>query len=371
MPRRLLAQMASPRREGKSMKRVPIAAASLLAAALALAMPRAGAQAPQGGAQPQAPGPTLAAVKGRDILACGTSTGAAGFSLPDSRGEYRGIDADLCRAVAAAVLGDAAKIRWVPLTTQARLPALQSGQVDVLIRTATWTHGRDTANGLNFTTISFFDGQGFLLRRSLNLEKATDLQGASICVTAGSTNELNLADWARVNGITYRPVVFEQNDEARRSYFNGRCDAYSTDASQLAGLRASFPNPEEHVILPDIISKEPHSPVVRHGDDQWFDIIRWTVFALLTAEELGITSANIDTHLDSRNPEVRRLLGLSGDHGPLMGLDRRWAANAIRAVGNYGEIFERNLGQGSPIGLRWGMNDLYTRGGLMYAPPIR
>ena len=322
-------------------------------------------------AQPQSAGPTLAAVKSRDILVCGTSTGAAGFSLPDSRGEYRGIDNDLCRAIAAATLGDAAKIRWVPLTTQARLPALQSGQIDVLIRTVTWTQGRDTANGLNFTMINFYDGQGFMLRKSLGVTKAADLQGASICVVAGSTNELNLSDWARVNNIRYSPVVFEQNDEARRSYLAGRCDAYSTDASQLAGLRASFPNPDEHVILPEIISKEPHSPVVRHGDDQWFDIVRWTMFALITAEELGITQANVDSFLTSQNPEIRRLLGLSGDHGPLMGLDRRWAYWAIKAVGNYGEIFERNLGQGSPIKLARGLNGLWTNGGLMYAPPIR
>lgn len=322
-------------------------------------------------AQTASLGPTLSAVRQRDILVCGTSTGAAGFSMPDSRGEYRGIDNDLCRAVAAATLGDAAKIRWVPLTTQARLPALQSGQIDILIRTATWTHVRDTANGLNFTVVNFYDGQGFMLRRSLGVTRAQDLAGASICVVAGSTNELNLADWARVHNIRYNPVVFEQNDEARRSYLAGRCDAYSTDASQLAGLRASFPNPDEHVILPDIISKEPHAPVVRHGDDQWFDIVRWTIFALITAEELGITQANVDGFLDSQNPEIRRLLGMAGDHGPMMGLDRRWAYNMIKAVGNYGEIFERNLGSGSPIGLRRGLNALYTQGGLMYAPPIR
>ncbi|MBK1658756.1 amino acid ABC transporter substrate-binding protein [Paracraurococcus ruber] len=339
---------------------------SLIAAALALLL-----AAPAALAQPQPPGPTLAAVKQRDMLVCGTSTGAAGFSLPDSRGEYRGLDSDLCRAMAAAVLGDATKIRWVPLTSQARLPALQSGQVDVLARTTTWTQVRDTANGLNFTVVNFYDGQGFMLKGSLGIAKPTDLQGASICVVSGSTNELNLADWARVNRVDYRPVVFEQNDEARRSYLAGRCDAYSTDASQLAGLRASFPNPEEHVILPEIISKEPHAPVVRHGDDQWFDIVRWTIFALLTAEELGITQANVESQLASPNPEVRRLLGLAGDHGPLMGLDRRWAYNAIKAVGNYGEIFERNLGMGSPVKLRRGLNDLWTRGGLMYAPPIR
>ena len=330
-----------------------------------------GMAAPALAQQAQNAGPTLAAVRARDVLVCGTSTGAAGFSLPDSRGNYQGIDSDLCRAFAAAILNDINKIRWVPLTSTARLPALQSGQVDVLARTTTWTQGRDSANGLNFTAINFFDGQGFMLRKALGVTKATDLQGASICVVSGSTNELNLADWARLNRVTYSPVVFEQNDEARRSYLAGRCDAYSTDASQLAGLRASFPNPEEHVILPDIISKEPHSPVVRHGDDQWFDIIRWTFFALLTAEEFGITKANVDSHLNSQNPEIRRLLGDSGDHGPLMGLDRRWAYNAIKAVGNYGEIFERNLGRGSPIGLPRGLNDLWTRGGLMYAPPIR
>ena len=338
----------------------------ILAAALAATLLATPAMA-----QPQAPGPTLAAVKQRDLLVCGTSTGAAGFSTPDSRGEYRGLDSDLCRATAAAVLGDATKIRWVPLTSTARLPALQSGQVDVLIRTTTWTQVRDTANGLNFTVINFYDGQGFLLRKSLGLKTATELQGASICVVAGSTNELNLADWARVNKVDYRPVVFEQNDEARRSYLSGRCDAYSTDASQLAGLRSSFPDPEAHVILPDIISKEPHAPVVRHGDDQWFDIIRWTVFALLAAEELGVTQANVEAQRDSQNPEIRRLLGLTGDHGPLMGLDRAWALNAIRAVGNYGEIFERNLGMGSAVKLPRGLNDLWTRGGLMYAPPIR
>ena len=354
--------------------RSPLFAAALATGLVLLTPAPLRAQGPAPGqaqGQPQAPGPTLAAVKGRDLLICGTSTGAAGFSLPDSRGEYRGIDNDLCRAVAGATLGDPSKIRWVPLTTTARLTALQSGQIDVLIRTVTWTQGRDTANGLNFTAVSFFDGQGFLLRASLGLKSASELVGASICVVAGSTNELNLSDWARTNNIRYNPVVFEQNDEARRSYLAGRCDAYSTDASQLAGLRASFPNPAEHVILPEIISKEPHAPVVRHGDDQWFDIIRWTFFALLTAEELGITQANVDSFLTSQNPEIRRLLGLSGDHGPLMGLDRRWAYWAIKAAGNYGEIFERNLGMGSTIKLPRGLNDLWTRGGLMYAPPIR
>jgi general L-amino acid transport system substrate-binding protein len=348
----------------------PIAAALALLLAVAPALMPAAIPAARA-AEPQAPGPTLAAVRQRGVLVCGTSTGAAGFSLPDSRGEYRGLDTDLCRGLAAAVLGDPAKIRWMPLTSSARLPALQSGQVDVLIRTTTWTQGRDTGTGLNFTAVNFYDGQGFLLRKSLGLGKATELQGASICVVAGSTNELNLTDWARLNHVDFRPVVFEQNDEARRSYLAGRCDAYSTDASQLAGLRASFPNPEEHEILPEIISKEPHAPVVRHGDDQWFDIVRWTFFALLTAEELGVTQANVEAERKSANPEVRRLLGLTGDHGALMGLEPGWAANAIKAVGNYGEIFERNLGMASPVKLQRGLNALWTKGGLMYAPPIR
>jgi general L-amino acid transport system substrate-binding protein len=340
--------------------------AFLLAVALAAGLAPFAAEA-----QPQSAGPTLAAVRQRDLLVCGTSTGAAGFSLPDSRGEYRGLDNDLCRALAGAVLGDATKIRWVPLTTTARLPALQSGQIDVLIRTVTWTQSRDTANGLNFTATTFYDGQGFLVRRAAGVQRAVQLDGATICVTSGTTNELNLADWARTNRIRIRPVVFEQNDETRIAYESGRCDAFSTDASQLAGVRSALPRPDEHVVLADIISKEPLAPAVRHGDDQWFDIVRWTIYALIEAEELGVTQANVEGMLRNERPEIRRLLGQSGDHGPFMGLDRRWAYNAIRAVGNYGEIFERHLGRGSPIGLPRGLNDLWTRGGLMYAPPIR
>ena len=322
-------------------------------------------------AQTANPGPTLSAVRSRDALICGAHPGAPGFGVLDSQGVYRGLDADTCRAVAAAVLGDANKVRWVVLSSQARLPALQSGQVDVLSRTTTWTQTRDTANGLNFTAVNFYDGQGFLVRRSANVQRARDLAGATICVTSGTTNELNLADWARSNNVQVQPLVFDQNEETRNAYIAGRCDAFTTDASQLAGIRSALRDPNEHVILPDIISKEPLSPAVRHGDDQWFDIVRWTVFALIEAEELGITQANVDQMLTSANPAVRRLLGNSGDHGPLMGLDRRWAYNAIKAVGNYGEVFERNLGRGSPIGLQRGVNDLWTRGGLMYAMPVR
>jgi general L-amino acid transport system substrate-binding protein len=322
-------------------------------------------------AQTASPGPTLSAVRDRGAVICGAHPGAPGFSTLDSQGVTRGLDADTCRAIAAAVLGDASKARFVVLSSQARLPALQSGQVDVLPRTTTWTQTRDTANGLNFTAVTFYDGQGFLVRRSANVARARDLAGATICVTSGTTNELNLADWSRSNNIAVQPLVFDQNEETRNAYISGRCDAFTTDASQLAGIRSALRNPEEHMILPDIISKEPLSPAVRHGDDQWFDIVRWTVFALIEAEELGITQANVDQMLASPNPAIRRLLGNSGDHGPLMGLDRRWAYNAIKAVGNYGEIFERNLGSGSPIGLQRGVNDLWTRGGLMYAMPVR
>ncbi len=341
--------------------RTTLAAAALLGASI-------GAAAAQSTA---APGPTLSTVRARGVLECSAHPGSPGFSTPDSQGVFRGLDADICRAVTAAVFGDASKIRFTVLTSATRFTAVQSGQVDLLSRTATWTHVRDTANGLNFAATTFYDGQGFLVRRSANVERARQLEGATICVTSGTTNELNLADWARSNNVHIQPLVFDQNEETRAAYASGRCDAFTTDASQLAGIRSALPNPAEHVVLPDIISKEPLAPAVRHGDDQWFDIVRWTVFALIEAEELGVTQANVDRMLESPNPAIRRLLGVAGDHGPLMGLDRRWAYNAIKAVGNYGEIFERNLGSGSPIGLRRGLNDLWTRGGLMYAMPIR
>jgi general L-amino acid transport system substrate-binding protein len=332
-----------------------------------LALPFAGEVA----AQAVQPGPTLATVRQRDALVCGAHPGAPGFGIMDSQGVYRGLDADICRAVAAATLGDASKLRFVVLTSQARLPALQSGQIDMLARTTTWTHVRDTANGLNFTAVNFFDGQGFLIRRSANVEHARQLDGATICVTSGTTNELNLADWARSNNVSIRPIVFEQNDETRAAYLAGRCDAFSTDASQLAGIRSATRDPNEHLILPERISKEPLAPAVRHGDDQWFDIVRWTIFALIEAEELGVTQANAEQMLQSANPAIRRLLGNTGDHGPMMGLDRRWAYNAIRAVGNYGEIYDRHFGPNTPIALPRGINELWTRGGLMYAMPVR
>ncbi|MFZ4406321.1 MAG: amino acid ABC transporter substrate-binding protein [Paracraurococcus sp.] len=337
-----------------------------IAAAIATLLLAAGAAS----AQVQ-PGPTLSAVRAKGVLDCGGHPGAPGFGSTDSQGIYRGLEADTCRAIAAAVLGDPAKVRFTVLTSEARLPALQSGQIDVLPRTTTWTQTRDTANGLNFTVVTFFDGQGFLVKTASGVNRAKALENATICVTSGTTNELNLTDWGRTTGVRFQPVVFEQPTETVQAYEKGRCDALSTDASQLIGIRTGLQRPEDHKVLPDIISKEPLAPAVRHGDDQWFDIVKWTIYALIGAEELGVTQANVDAMLDSPNPEIRRLLGQAGDHGPLMGLDKRWAYNAIKASGNYGEIFERNLGQGSPLKLPRGVNDLWTRGGMMYGMPIR
>lgn len=340
------------------MNRTVLAALALMAAGPALA-------------QTASPGPTLTTVRARDAVVCGAHPGSPGFGVMDSQGIYRGLDADTCRAVAAATLGDGGKVRWTLLSSQARMPALQSGTVDLLARTTTWTQTRDTANGLNFTAVTFYDGQGFLIRRSAGVTRARELEGATVCVTSGTTNELNLTDWARANNVRIQPLVFDQNEETRNAYTAGRCDVYSTDASQLAGIRSTQRDPSEHIILPEIISKEPLTPAVRHGDDQWFDIVRWTIFALIEAEELGVTQANVDEMLNSTNPNIRRLLGQTGDHGPLMGLDRRWAYNAIKAVGNYGEIYDRHMGPNTPIGLPRGLNALWNQGGLMYAPPIR
>jgi general L-amino acid transport system substrate-binding protein len=322
-------------------------------------------------ASPAAAQNTLAIVKQRGHLICGAHVGAPGFSVADGQGEQKGFDSDHCRALAAAIFGDAKGTKFRVLSSQQRLTALQTGEIDVLIRTTTWTMTRDTSLGLNITNTTFYDGQGFIVRKSLGLRSARELNGATVCVTTGTTNELNLADWARAIGITVRPLVIEQNDETRKAYESGRCDALTTDASQLAGMRTVFNKPEEHVVLPDIISKEPLGPFVRQGDDQWFDIVRWTMFALVEAEELGITSKNVDEKLASPDPNIRRLLGVSGGLGKMIGLEDRWAYNAIKAMGNYGEIFERHLGKDSPLQLERGLNALWTKGGLIYAPPIR
>lgn len=317
------------------------------------------------------PGPTIANIRAKGYLDCGANPGSPGFGVPDSRGEHRGMDPDFCRAIAAAVLGDPTKVRFTVLTSQSRIPSLQSGQVDIVARTFTWTMAREAASGLQFGPITFHDGQGFIVRRAAGIERAAQLDGATICVSAGSTNELNLADWARTNRLSIRPLVFESNEDTRKAYASGRCDSYTLDASQLAGFRSSFADPNEHVILPEIISKEPLAPAVRKGDAQWYDAMRWTIYALILAEELGVTQANAEAMLESPNPDIRRLLGVTGDFGLSMSLDRRWAYNAIRAVGNYGEIFERHLGERTPVGLKRGVNALWNRGGILYAPPIR
>jgi general L-amino acid transport system substrate-binding protein len=315
---------------------------------------------------------TLAAVKERGWLQCGASTGVTGFSQPDSQGKWAGFDVDICRAVAAAVFGDPDKTKYTPLTSQQRLIALQSGEIDMLSRTTTWTLQRDTASGLNFTAVTYYDGQGFIVPKKLGVKSAKELNGATVCVTTGTTTELNLADFARRHRVQIKPVVFEKIDDARGAFLSDRCDAYTTDASQLASVRATLARvPDDYVILPDIISKEPLAPAVRHGDDQWFDIVKWTVFALIEAEELGVTSRNVDEQLKNADPTVQRLLGISGGNGKALGLDDKWAYHAIKLVGNYGEIFERNLGFASPMKIERGLNALWNNGGLMYAIPLR
>ncbi len=322
--------------------------------------------------QASSPGPTLTTVRARGALSCGISTGDPAWSQPDSRGVWQGMDTDVCRAIAAAVLGSAEKVVWQHLTGQNRFPALGSGQVEVLTRTTTWTFARDSMLGLNFTAPNFYDGQGFLVHAESGITSSRQLDGATICFVSASTHELNLQDWSRSQGIRFTPVIFADKDEARRAYESNRCDSYTGDASQLAAVRSAFPEPAKHVLLPERISKEPYAPSVRQGDDQWFDIVRYVMFGLVEAEELGITRANADRMLaESPSPAVQRLLGKTGDLGPTLGLDRAWMLNAIKAVGNYGEIYERHLGKGSPVGLPRGLNDLWTRGGLMVSPPMR
>jgi general L-amino acid transport system substrate-binding protein len=312
---------------------------------------------------------TLDSVRARGFLNCGTNTGLAGFSQPDSKGVWRGIDVDLCRAVAAAVFGDAGKVRYTPATTQQRFTSLQSGEVDVLSRNTTWTLSRDASLGFNFAGINFYDGQGFMVPKKLNVKSAKQLNGATICVLPGTTTELNLADYFRANRMSFKPVVIEKLEELQNAYFAGRCDAYTTDISGLVSIRGSrATNPAEHVILPEVISKEPLGPLVRHGDDRWFDIVKWTLFAMIEAEEMNLTSKNIDEAAGSKDPAVQRFIGASGDLGKMLGLDNRWAFNIVKQVGNYGESFDANL---KPLGFERGQNALWKNGGLMYAPPLR
>jgi general L-amino acid transport system substrate-binding protein len=312
---------------------------------------------------------TLDAVKSKGFVQCGVNTGLAGFSQPDSRGVWRGIDVDVCRAVAAAVFGDHSKVRYTPLTAQQRFTALQSGEVDILSRNTTWTITRDTGLGLNFVGVNYFDGQGFMVPKKLNVKSAKQLNGATICVQPGTTTELNLADYFRANKMSFKPVVIEKLEEVLNAYFAGRCDVFTTDVSGLVSTRASrAPNPSDHVILPEVISKEPLGPAVRHGDDRWFDVVKWAMFAMMEAEELGLSSKNIDQQASSSNPAVQRFVGSTGDIGKMLGLDNKWAHNVVKQVGNYAESFDANL---TPLGFERGLNRLWNQGGIMYPIPVR
>jgi general L-amino acid transport system substrate-binding protein len=317
---------------------------------------------------------TLQDVQGRGQLVCGVNgpTGLAGFGIPDDKGNWTGLDVDVCRAVAAAVFGDATKVKYVPLGSKERFTALQSGEIDLLVRNSTWTFSRDTDLGLDFVQVNYYDGQGFLVRKELGVKSAKELSGATICVQTGTTTEKNLADYFRTTNMELKSVVFENADQARGAYDEGRCDAYTTDASGLAAERTQLKNPADNIILPEIISKEPLGPAVRHGDNNWGDIVRWSFNVMLIAEEKGITQANVDeVKASSQDPEVRRMLGAEDEMGKMMGVPNDWAYNIIKQVGNYGESFERNVGLKTPLGLARGLNELWSKGGLQYAPPIR
>ncbi|MGK7867103.1 amino acid ABC transporter substrate-binding protein [Falsiroseomonas sp. E2-1-a20] len=342
---------------------------SLKGAMAGAALMAASALAPAAAQAPAAGSPTLDAIRARGTLICGVNTGLAGFAQPDSQGVWRGFDVDYCRAVAVALWNDPNKVRYVPTTAQNRFTALQSGEVDMLSRNTTWTLSRDTSLGFDFTGINFFDGQGFMVKTAAGVRTARDLNGATICVQPGTTTEQNLTDWARANRIRFTPVVIERLEEVVGAYVSGRCDAYTTDVSGLASTRSAQPRPAEHMILPDVISKEPLGPAVRHGDQRFADLVKWVHFGLVGAEELGITAANVAQAAQSdARPDVQRMLGRSGELGQMLGVDNLWMVNIIRTLGNYGEIFERNL---TPIGLQRGPNALWTNGGLQYAPPLR
>lgn len=315
---------------------------------------------------------TLDDVKAKGFVQCGVSQGVPGFSNADVNGEWSGIDVDACRATAAAIFGDAQKVKFTPLSAKERFTALQSGEIDVLSRNTTWTYTRDNSLGLDFTTTNFYDGQGFMVRKDLGIDSAKDLDGATVCTEQGTTTELNMADFFRKNQLSYVPVVVQKADEALSAYASGRCDVFTTDKSGLAAHRSKLANPDQHVILDDTISKEPLGPVVRHGDNQWKDIVTWALFVQINAEEMGISSKNVDQiKSGTTDPGIRRLLGVEGDMGAQLGLPADWAYNIIAKVGNYGEVFERNVGPSTPVGLPRGINKLWTDGGVMYAPPVR
>ncbi len=314
---------------------------------------------------------TLKTIKDRGQLSCGVSQGLPGFSTPDDKGNWTGIDVDICRAIAAAIFNDPSKIKFVPLSAKDRFTALQSGEIDVLSRNTTWTLSRDTSLGANFTGVTYYDGQGFMVKKSLKVNSALELNSASVCVQQGTTTEQNLADYFKGNNMKYEVIAFGTNDEAVKAYESGRCDVFTTDVSGLYADRLKLANVADHVVLPEVISKEPLGPMVRHGDDQWFDIVKWTLFAMVTAEELGITQKNVDEMAKSEKPEVKRAVGTDGNLGEQLGLTKDWLVRIVKAVGNYGESFERNVGAGSKLGIARGLNQLWSKGGIQYAPPIR
>jgi len=315
---------------------------------------------------------TLENVKKAGELKCGVSTGLPGFAEVGADKKWKGLDVDMCRSVAAAVLGDSSKVKIVPLTAKERFTALQSGEIDVLSRNTTWTHSRDTSLGVNFAGVNYYDGQGFLVAKSLGVSSAKQLDGASVCITAGTTTELNLAEYFKANNMKFKPITYDTADQVRKGFEAGRCDLITSDASQLYAIRTQLAHPGKFAVLPEIISKEPLGPLVRQGDDKWFNIVKWSLNALKTAEEFGVTSANVDDQAaNSKAPEVKRLLGTQGDLGKTMGLEKKWAYNIIKQVGNYGESFDRNVGMGSPLKIARGQNALWKNGGLQYSPPFR
>jgi general L-amino acid transport system substrate-binding protein len=329
-----------------------------LAAAAALSAQAASAQ-------------TLKTVKDRGQLSCGVSQGLPGFSTPDDKGNWTGLDVDICRAIAAAIFNDPTKIKFVPLSAKDRFTALQSGEIDVLSRNTTWTLSRDTSLGANFTGVTYYDGQGFLVKKSLKVNSALELNSASVCVQTGTTTEQNLADYFKGNNMKYEVIAFATADETVKAYESGRCDVFTSDVSQLYAERLKVANPAEHVVLPEVISKEPLGPMVRHGDDQWFDIVKWTLYGMVGAEELGMTQKNVDEMVKSDKPEVKRAVGTDGNLGEQLGLTKDWLVRIVKATGNYGESFERNVGSGSKLGIARGLNNLWSKGGIQYAPPIR
>ncbi len=314
---------------------------------------------------------TLDDVKAKGFIQCGVTTGLAGFAAPNDKGVWEGFDVDFCRAMSAAIFGDANKVKYTPTTAKERFTALQSGEIDVLARNTTWTLSRDVNLGFEFIGVNYYDGQGFMVKKSLGVKSAKELDGARVCIQSGTTTELNLADYFAAQGMKFDSVVFDTADEVREAYVKDTCDVYTTDQSGLYAQRSVIADPENHVVLPEIISKEPLGPLVRHGDNAWGDLARWTLNALIIAEELGITQANVGDMKGSKNPEIARLLGASGDLGAQLGVSADWAANAIAGVGNYGEVFEKHLGQSTPLKIARGLNQLWSKGGILYAPPAR